>query len=282
MMNYLWHDSAQSFLDALQAGARQDMVRYSLTVGCALWALERAEDSKPLPLLLTIEDGNGFQGAAFMSPPRKLLLQCPSHMAADVAREIHAHGWAVPMVHVNADAAGAFTAAWAALTGHTMTPFMVERMLALRQVLPPACSPGTLRKAGPDDADLLTAWLMEFQREALPEEPITEETARNQMAASIDAGTRYVWENAEPVSMALVLRRVLDGVWITGVHTPPEHRRHGYASACVAQLSAQCLAEGAAYCFLFTDLANPTSNAIYEKIGYEPMCDFHNYSLNAP
>jgi predicted GNAT family acetyltransferase len=81
--------------------------------------------------------------------------------------------------------------------------------------------------------------------------------------------------------MALVMRHVLDGVWITGVHTPQEKRRQGYATSCVAQLSAKYLAEGASYCFLFTDLANPTSNSIYEKIGYERVCDFQNYNFGA-
>ena len=30
---------------------------------------------------------------------------------------------------------------------------------------------------------------------------------------------------------------------------------------------------GRRFCFLYTDLANPTSNAIYERIGYVRICD---------
>ena len=56
-------------------------------------------------------------------------------------------------------------------------------------------------------------------------------------------------------------------VRILSVYTPPEHRRHGYASACVAAASAWALAQGADACALYTDLANPTSNKIYQAIG---------------
>jgi hypothetical protein len=63
------------------------------------------------------------------------------------------------------------------------------------------------------------------------------------------------------------------------VYTPPELRRRGYASHCVAELSRALLAEGYDFCALFTDLANPTSNHIYQEIGYRPVCDYDSYGL---
>ena len=63
----------------------------------------------------------------------------------------------------------------------------------------------------------------------------------------------------------------LNGIAIGGVYTPPESRGHGYASACVAALSQRQLDAGRAFCALYTDLANPTSNSIYQKIGYRPV-----------
>jgi uncharacterized protein len=68
------------------------------------------------------------------------------------------------------------------------------------------------------------------------------------------------------------------------VYTPPALCRRGYASACVAALSARLLTEGRRLCFLYTDLANPTSNAIYQKIGYRPVYDIDDideYALNS-
>jgi predicted GNAT family acetyltransferase len=64
---------------------------------------------------------------------------------------------------------------------------------------------------------------------------------------------------------------------ISLVYTPPDLRQRGYATACVASLSQMLLDEGWQFCTLFTDLANPTSNSIYRKIGYKPVGDFHDY-----
>jgi predicted GNAT family acetyltransferase len=63
-------------------------------------------------------------------------------------------------------------------------------------------------------------------------------------------------------------------VRINFVYTPPAHRGRGYASACVAALTRRMLDEGRRYCFLFTDLSNPTSNGIYRAIGYEHQANF--------
>jgi ribosomal protein S18 acetylase RimI-like enzyme len=65
------------------------------------------------------------------------------------------------------------------------------------------------------------------------------------------------------------------------VYTPPERRGHGYASACVATLTQQLLDEGVPRCCLYTDLSNPTSNKIYQAIGYRPVCDAAEYRLGA-
>ena len=69
------------------------------------------------------------------------------------------------------------------------------------------------------------------------------------------------------------------GVRINAVYTPPQSRRRGYASACVAALSQLLLGAGRQFCFLFTDLANPTSNRIYQQIGYRAVCDVDEYAF---
>jgi hypothetical protein len=79
--------------------------------------------------------------------------------------------------------------------------------------------------------------------------------------------------------MAIQVRPTRSGISVSGVYTPPEHRKHGYASACVAALSQQLLDQGYKFCSLFTDLANPTSNKIYNRIGYQPVSDFDKFKL---
>ena len=61
------------------------------------------------------------------------------------------------------------------------------------------------------------------------------------------------------------------------VYTPPEHRRHGYAAACTAAVSQAALDAGAACCVLYTQLSNPQSNAIYRRLGYEPIQETVHY-----
>ncbi len=73
--------------------------------------------------------------------------------------------------------------------------------------------------------------------------------------------------------MLMITSPVAGVVRIMSVYTPPEHRRRGYASACVAAVSTWARAQGVDTCVLYTDLANPTSNKIYQAIGYRPVED---------
>jgi predicted GNAT family acetyltransferase len=69
------------------------------------------------------------------------------------------------------------------------------------------------------------------------------------------------------------------GVRIGPVYTPPEHRGRGYGSALTAHVSSEQLSGGRSFCFLYTDLANPTSNKIYVGIGYRRVCDSVQYAF---
>jgi predicted GNAT family acetyltransferase len=97
------------------------------------------------------------------------------------------------------------------------------------------------------------------------------------MERTIEEGRLYLWCDKVPVSMAWKARPTKSGVVVSGVYTPPEHRRRGYATCCVAALSQRLLDTGYTYCTLYTDLANPTSNSIYRKIGYQPVCESMMY-----
>lgn len=84
----------------------------------------------------------------------------------------------------------------------------------------------------------------------------------------------YVLEvDGVPVSMAGLTRELQSAIGVAFVYTPPYFRGNGYASSCVAQLSQLALEKGFSKCVLYTDLLNPTSNSIYQKIGYEVVCD---------
>ncbi len=74
--------------------------------------------------------------------------------------------------------------------------------------------------------------------------------------------------------------RTPNGVRIGAVYTPPKYRGRGYATACVAALSQRMLDTGLAFCFLYTDLSNPTSNNIYQRLGYHPVRDVVDYHFD--
>jgi predicted GNAT family acetyltransferase len=102
---------------------------------------------------------------------------------------------------------------------------------------------------------------------------------RERILHLIQSGSRFVWRDGDLVSMAGATGATPNGIRINSVYTPDEHRRHGYASALVAALSQRQLDAGRRFCFLFTDLANPTSNSIYQRIGYQPVSVFGEYSF---
>jgi len=89
-----------------------------------------------------------------------------------------------------------------------------------------------------------------------------------------------IWSHkGNPVSMAGYSGPTTNGIRIGAVYTPPTQRKKGYASACVAGLSQYLLDLGFQFCFLFTDLMNPTSNHIYQQIGYQAVSDVDTFEF---
>ncbi|BAJ30530.1 MULTISPECIES: GNAT family N-acetyltransferase [Kitasatospora] len=167
----------------------------------------------------------------------------------------------------------AFAAAWERQTGRGWFIESDERLYRLGELTPPPAPPaGRSRLASAADRELLGRWLAAFCVEAGvrgPDDPLLEADQR------IAAGTLLLWEDADGrvVSMAGASPAVAGMSRIGPVYTPRERRGRGYASALTAAASAHARAGGAAEVLLYTDLANPTSNAIYQRIGYVPVGD---------
>jgi predicted GNAT family acetyltransferase len=100
--------------------------------------------------------------------------------------------------------------------------------------------------------------------------------------ARLAEGGVRLWEDGQPVSMAMATRPTRRGVAVTWVYTPRHARRRGYASNCVAALCRELLTTGHRFCVLFADLANPTSNHIYRSIGFRPVADYAEFDFHAP
>jgi len=157
---------------------------------------------------------------------------------------------------------------------------MGQRIYRLDSVDNITSIPGHMRLATLADKDLASAWTRSFMVDV--GSPTNRNIPEQDVTPLIEKGLIYLWEYWEkPVSMVVKDRPTEHGMSITLVYTPPELRRNGYASACVAGACRDILKSGYDFCTLYTDLSNPTSNSIYMKIGFKPVCDSVDYALSS-
>lgn len=145
-------------------------------------------------------------------------------------------------------------------------------------------APGEPHSVGPKDRGLLLDWLRAFVDEAVPDPEEVFRRLERTLDSRFGIGSAGFWfweDDGRPVSLAGFSGPTPTGIRIGPVYTPPEHRRRGYATTLVADLSAWLLERGHRACFLYTDLANPTSNRIYVEIGYERVCDAMEFVFRA-
>jgi hypothetical protein len=276
---------AATFLDRAQEPLERREPVNSLLLGVSLRMRDYPEYVEAPPYLATVDDGVRLVAAAMMTPPHQLVVASDQPDAerafALLAADLHRHGWAPPGVNGPTALSSAFAAAWSAATGEGYAVKMQLRTFALRTVIQPPLPLGHLRVATEDDLDLLARWLGAFGQEALATDETTE---RNRTVAErgIRHGNYFLWDDGGPVALAAKTRPTRHGITVGPVYTPPEERNKGYATALVAALSQQLLDHGTHFCTLFTDRANPTSNSIYQKIGYQPVCDFTEYQFLPP
>lgn len=187
------------------------------------------------------------------------------------------YGADVTGFNVDTRIAEPYVSMWTAATGQDASVHMSMRIYRCAYVnaLPPV--PGSARAAEAGDAELLRQFVAGFYRDALPGEYSAERVhsyVERMLSADPAQQGMLLWQvNGEVVSMAAYSGPTPNGIRVNAVYTPPGHRRHGYASACVSELTRRLLSQGRAFCFLFTDLTNPTSNRIYQDIGYKPVSD---------
>lgn len=271
---------AKDFLAETQTYLEQNESVNGLMLGLAFRLAQFNAQIKIPPFLATVSDEAGLAAVSLMTPPHKLIVysdrQDATEALTELAQYLYQSDWTFPAVLGLDRVVEDFARIWAELSGQSYEVGMRQRVFELRQVQHPAYPPGQLRLATAVDLPLITEWISAFHAEALAEE-IAWTTARELANGNIRQNDIYIWDNGQPVTMAAKVRPTAHGMTISLVYTPPEQRQRGYASACVAAFSQQLLDEGWQFCTLFTDLANPTSNSIYQKIGYKPVGDFNDY-----
>ena len=273
--------SVGDFLDVagpfLEAREPEHLLTFGI-VGGAHAPGERAEFGA---LVSAIAAGRVVATAVWTPPWNVILSEIDDPQAIEALADALA-GDDLGGVHAPEEHAEAFARAWCDRTGATYRGGMRQRSYALETVAPPVGVPGRLRLAREGDRAVMTEWMTGFDSEAMGSE-----AGRRDMTAFVDEllgspdRTGYIWEDGVPVSMCQATGATPHGIRIGAVYTPPDRRRRGYASALVAAVSQVELDRGRRWCFLFTDLANPTSNRIYQAIGYRPIRDIQMFRFES-
>lgn len=241
----------------------------NLLLGIALGAKGRAPGGAQPPYWATVRSESQVVGCACRTPPYRLVLsRLPAAAIDALVDDVTAMYGTLSGVHGPATEAEAFARAWAARHGCNTSVKFRMRAHALTRVRTTAVAPGELREAGVGDTALVRRWIGEYVRDTN-----VDDSAEDVAQRTIGRGSVYLWIEEAPRAMVVYGRVTATGCAIYGVYTPPEWRRRGYATAAVAALSTLLLESGRRFCSLYTDVANPTSNSIYAKIGYEPVRD---------
>lgn len=280
-MNVRNYIGAERFLNKTQVELELNEAANSLMLGICLRMIRYPERVMTPPCLKTVEDEDGLMLAAMMTPPHKLVVYGHrgdlSGGAGVLIDDLVREGWRVPGVLGPREAAGCVAGRWAEITGQRYEVERHQRVYELREVKHLVPSRGRLRLATAADLELVTRWRTGFRVEIFGE--TDPEEARRASERGIENENIYVWEDGRPVSIAMKTRPTRNGISVSLVYTPPELRGRGYATACVGELSRLLLRSGWAYCALFVDRANAAASRVYQKIGYQPTCDYDEYAF---
>jgi predicted GNAT family acetyltransferase len=282
-MRLTTYPAAALFLEAVGPALAEHEAEHHLVLGVAEAAAAGRAPNADL-FAASVHDADGLVLAALMTRERPLLLASDradvtsasallwDALCAHHLEPRHVIGAAGQVEHAVAE--------WTTSSGREPRLAMRQRAYKLTAVERVPSTSGTLRVATSGDLELVAEWIADFEAEALA--AVAPQSTKASAERRIAAGEIHLWCDPEPRTMAASARPTRRAIAVNGVYTPPRWRRHGYATACVAALSEVLLARDFEFCVLYTDLANPTSNSIYTRIGYRPVRDFLMYELADP
>lgn len=281
-MKTKYYKNAKDFLAHAGPSLAKDEARYGLVLAIANGLVHQPHRyGKEPPWFCSIGTKMEIQAVAIRTPPHMVILMQIAGDIEDLVTElmdiVYKKFKRIPGVVGDKELVDIFARRWCAKYGITVKDIMAQRIYRLDKVNDVPLAPGRFRVATMADKDLVVRWHHAFHIDIGGIERNMPET---DVIPGLEAGFVFFWEDGQPVSMALKSGQTEKGVTVGGVYTPPELRGKGYATACVAELSKNILQSGKAFCMLYTDLANPTSNSIYQKIGYQAVADSVQYTFS--
>lgn len=288
MVELVRYDSGAALLSTAGPYLEDREAEHNLLLGILGTLRDHPEAYRHSPYLATLAQDEALL-VAVRTPPFYLVLSETTIPEADWAEALAQ--LVEDLIAVDPDPPGvlgppslasAFASRWSGAAGRRARLTMSERIYRLSEVRPPPRVPGAWRRAEGRDRALLGAWARAFQAEALPTDaPHPEFDATVEGWISASGRGAYLWDvEGQPVSLVVTGSATPHGIRIGPVYTPPVARRRGYAAALTAAVSDAQLKAGRRFCFLYTDLSNPTSNRIYQAIGYEAVTDAAQYQFD--
>jgi uncharacterized protein len=283
-MNIQTYPTAKEFLAQTGKYLAEDEARYGLVLGLAKRLVENPHwYGKEDPWFCAVGKGNNINTIAIRTPPHMVIFAYFSGnieiIAEQLVKAVGKDLKIIPGVTGDNKLTDIFANLWCKEHGTKIINTQAERIYRLSKVNDVPLSLGSLRVATQADRDLILKWSHAFHIDTQGDARNTPET---DIIPLLARDWIFVWEDGEPVSMALKGRPTDNGMTVGAVYTPPEQRGRGYATSCVAEASRNVLQNGYKFCTLYTNLANPTSNSIYMKIGYRAVCDSVEYSFEMP
>lgn len=269
-MDVRLHSSLDEFRAIAEPLYRRDPIAHTVEL-TLLNAGRFPEDA----LLLSVWDDDSPVGAALQTPPYPLACNgIPVSTANEVAKALVE--WRPELTGVRGEPASAlaFADAWHAITGRAGTVRIEERLYRLGALSAPENVSGTPRLAIDNDRPLLVDWVEAFFVETFSRN--RDDQAGDRFVDHVkQVGDRFMlWEvDGTAVSMAMLRAPAADVSRVGPVFTPRDQRGNGYGSAVTAAAADLARRSGTPDVVLFADLANPTSNVIYQRIGFEAVAD---------
>jgi predicted GNAT family acetyltransferase len=272
---YTEYPDAESFLAVARPALERQECANGLMLGVCLRLVDQPLAYGSQPYFATVASAGGLRVAAAMTPPFRLLAyaedDCDSAALELVADALLRGKWPVPGVLARQAVAEAFASLWRSKAGAGCSTSLRLRLYELRQVVHPRYPPGEFRPAAVEDIPLVRQWACGFHEECFRDE--WHEQSMKSAEEKVKSGGLFLWVDGVPASMAARTRPTPHGESVSFVYTPPGQREKGYATAVVAHLSQRILDAGKQFCTLYADLGNPTSNSIYQRIGYTAVAD---------
>lgn len=283
-MKVQFHDDLADFIDLsfpflLQNEAENNLIFSFLN---SLKENPRRFGNKP-PLLISIIDSKEIKLIFVMPPPVYCTFSFTDNfdLIEFLIEQLSKSNYHLSGVLTFKEGAKKFAEMWCKKKGLKNRVVRNERVYKLENV-----SEGTIGKrkivvVSKNDESLVLQWSRDFILEAAPE---TKENVLEKILFNIkkDIKKKKVYmllDNNIPVTIVRKSGKTPNGNLVDLVYTPPSLRKKGFATESVAHLSKLLLDEGNKFCFLFTDLINPISNSIYQKIGYKPIIDVDHYEF---